>query len=183
MMMMIIIIIMCRNALGYVRDQWQYKALWIETPVLYTCLHYIGVVEVVAVSRRNEWSCKVLHCLLCFFVLRFQAAFQYVIMLCLSQWVLMMNPHFLGCYMRYMTIYDLAVLLCAVYWLCRHPEMSRNVDRKQQRYCFVIFEAENCSVNLAKAFNRNTASLKAHTQLFSFFCYSASELVGYVSVI
>jgi hypothetical protein len=57
---------MFRTAFCYVRDYW--KARWIETPVLYAFLHYTDVVEVVAVSRRNEWTCKVLYFLLRFFV-------------------------------------------------------------------------------------------------------------------
>jgi hypothetical protein len=244
------------------------KAL-IETPVSYACLHYTRVVEVVAFSRRNGWSCKVesswnvmahgderegnwrgnwrmecvastlyttsehyvssittadthtsaassrlnwrppadLNGLVCFaerrnlvsarvplhfkhsllrflvfFPLRFQVVFQSINTLCLSQWVLMTNPYFLDCYTRYMTIY-LAVLPCAAYWLCHHPKMSWNVHIKQQRSSFVILEVGDCSLSLAKAFIRNTASLRAQSELFSIFCYSYSELVGFVSVI
>ena len=42
------------------------KARLIETPVLYAFLHYTAVIEVVAVSRRSDRSCKVLYFLVCF---------------------------------------------------------------------------------------------------------------------
>ena len=47
----------------------------------------------------------------------------------------------------------------------------------------MILEVGDCSISLAKAFIRNTASLRAHSELFSFFCYSASKLLVFVSVI
>jgi hypothetical protein len=62
------------------------------------------------------------------------------------------------------------VLIVSSQQKCLEMSVESNRD-------LVISEAGNCSISLAKGFNRNTASLRAHSELFSFFYYSAIDLV------